>query len=108
MTTGSVIVGKAELGAIVTGPEPLIWKVILSRPGFALALRIACRNEPSPSSPVVVTTSALAAVTRGEEVGGVAAGDDGVGVVGPVGFDDPPPIEPAGVGFPRVGGLGVG
>ena len=55
MTTGSVIVGRAEAGLIVCTPAPEMSNVIVSRPGLALALRIACRSEPGPLSLVFVT-----------------------------------------------------
>src|SRR5215217_5969084 len=106
MTTGSVIAGRDEVGAIVSGPLSAIRKVIVSSPGLALALRIACRSEPSPPSRVVVTTVPPPLATIGDDTGGVD-GDVAAGVV-VVGVVDPPPVEPAGVGFPRVGGLGVG
>jgi len=49
-------IGRNELGAIVTGPEPMA-KRITSAPGVALALCIACRSEPAPRSFVLVTVN---------------------------------------------------
>ena len=43
MTTGSMIVGSGESGAIDFGPEP-ITKRIVSVPAFALAALIASRS----------------------------------------------------------------
>ncbi|MBD2410349.1 hypothetical protein H6H01_06380 [Nostoc calcicola FACHB-3891] len=37
-------------------------KVMVSAPGLALALRMACRNDPSPLSLVLVTTVSLASM----------------------------------------------
>jgi hypothetical protein len=37
MTTGSVIVGSAEVGLIVRTPVPAMLKAIVSAPGTALA-----------------------------------------------------------------------
>src|SRR5262245_12377443 len=57
MVTGAVISGSADVGAIVWTPPPGIAKVITSGPGLALAVRIACRNDPAPLFAVFVTTS---------------------------------------------------
>jgi hypothetical protein len=65
MTTGSVIVGKLEVGEIVRTPAPGILKTIVSRPGEALASRIACWREPAPLSLVLVTVKVLAAAATG-------------------------------------------
>ena len=54
MTAGSVIVGSAEVGAIVCAPEP-IRKTMVSVPAVVFALVIAWRSEPRPLSAVVVT-----------------------------------------------------
>src|ERR1043165_6894781 len=62
ITTGSVMAGKAEAGEMVNGPEPGIWKTMVSRPLVALASRMAWRKEPLPLSLVVVTES-VAGVT---------------------------------------------
>src|SRR5437588_654966 len=61
MITGSVILGKSLAGMIVWTPDPGMWKVIVSRPGFAFAKVIASRNEPAPESAVVVTSNVVAA-----------------------------------------------
>ena len=55
IVTGEVMAGSAELGVIVWTPEPVMLKLIVSAPGFALASRIAWRSEPAPESAVVVT-----------------------------------------------------
>src|SRR5437870_1296777 len=55
MTTGSVIVGKADVGLIVCTPGPTIQNLMVSSPGVLLASRICCRNEPGPLSLVFVT-----------------------------------------------------
>src|SRR5262249_6462913 len=54
MVTGPVMVGKADSGAMVCTPEPMA-KVIVSGPGFALALSRVQRSEPMPLSLVLVT-----------------------------------------------------
>jgi hypothetical protein len=46
--------GRAELGVIVAGPEPIL-RVILSTPVCRFAFVIACRSEPAPESFVLVT-----------------------------------------------------
>ena len=51
---GSVMVGKAAVGAIVDPAPRLNW--IRSRPACVLASWIALRKEPSPSLLVFVTT----------------------------------------------------
>ena len=55
MVTGSEIVGRGVSGRIVLGPGAGMAKVIVSAPGFALASRIAWRNEPVPESLVFRT-----------------------------------------------------
>src|SRR5579883_2181793 len=55
MTTESVMVGKGERGWIVCASAPGMSKMIVSRPGWALASRIACRSDPSPPSAVLIT-----------------------------------------------------
>ena len=60
ITTGSVMDGRDRTGLMVR-EGPLMLKVIVSRPGAALASRIACRREPGPKSPVFVTTKVAAA-----------------------------------------------
>src|SRR3954464_7670201 len=58
MTSGSVIVGRADVGAMVWGPAPMA-KVIVSVPRWAFVSRIAWRNDPAPESAVVVTVYAV-------------------------------------------------
>src|SRR5712692_9560400 len=59
MTTGSVIAGSPPLPtAIVLGPVPML-NVIKSRPGFALAARIASRRLHVPSQLLPMTVSAV-------------------------------------------------
>jgi len=48
ITTGSVISGKGEVGRM-EGTVLGIEKWISSRPGLALASRMACRSEPDPA-----------------------------------------------------------
>src|SRR5581483_6594967 len=80
ITTGCVIAGSGEPGAIVCAPEPIL-KSIPSVPGSAFASSIAARNEHcsppavpslshspspgaiSPPSPVVFTTKSLVTST---------------------------------------------
>src|SRR5437870_225285 len=60
IVTGSVIVGRADVGAIVyLGPERL--KTIMSAPALALASRMACLSEPGPLSLVLVTVKVIGA-----------------------------------------------
>src|SRR5262245_39470476 len=56
MTTGSVTVGRAEIGWMTNGPTPGMANVTVSFPGRALATPRAKRSEPGPLSFVVVTT----------------------------------------------------
>ena len=57
MTTGLVIAGRGEAGAIVWTPVPGMAKSIVFVPPVAvLESRIAWRSEPGPLSAVVVTT----------------------------------------------------
>jgi hypothetical protein len=58
--TGSMIGGRAEAGAIVWTPEPVIANAIVSKPGLAFASRIAWRRLPAPESAVVVTVKVAA------------------------------------------------
>jgi hypothetical protein len=53
--TGVVIAGSAEEGAIVWAPEPGIKKLMMFGGGLEFESRIACRREPAPESPMVVT-----------------------------------------------------
>jgi hypothetical protein len=53
--TGEVIAGSTDASVIVNGGVPLIWKTIELVPEFALAFRMACRNEPAPLSAALVT-----------------------------------------------------
>jgi hypothetical protein len=48
MTTGSVIVGRGEVGLMVCTPGCGMLKVIVFVPVVALASRMACRSEPAP------------------------------------------------------------
>jgi hypothetical protein len=54
------MVGRAVSGDMVFTPEPGIAKTIVSAAGVAFALRIACRSEPAPESPVLSTVSVAA------------------------------------------------
>jgi hypothetical protein len=56
---GSVTVGSGLSGVIVCTPEPIL-KLIVSKPGVALASRIACRSDPVPLSFVFVTVKVAA------------------------------------------------
>ena len=49
MTTGSVIVGRAEAGVIVCTPEPGMAKLIVSEPGLRVGIqdRLAKRADPA-------------------------------------------------------------
>src|SRR2546427_9718021 len=58
MPTGSVIGGRADVGAIVCTPPPPMLKSIVSWPALALLSRIACRSDPEPSFAPVVTVKA--------------------------------------------------
>jgi hypothetical protein len=53
-TTGPVMAGSGDAGAIVCEPLPML-KSITSLPACALALWIAERSEPGPESAAVVT-----------------------------------------------------
>jgi ribose 5-phosphate isomerase RpiB len=53
-------VASADAGVIVCGPGPGMLNVIVWTPAVACASRIACRNDPGPLSPVVVTVKAAA------------------------------------------------
>ena len=55
IVSASVIVGSAVAGEIVWTPPPVMAKVIVSAPEFALASVIAWRSEPAPESATVVT-----------------------------------------------------
>src|SRR3954453_8976704 len=55
MTTEFEMTGRRDSGLITCGAVPGISKLIVFAPGFALESRIACRREPSPESPVLVT-----------------------------------------------------
>ena len=56
MTTGSVMVGRAEVGLMVFTPLPMP-KAIVSSPGVMFALRMAWRSDPRPESLVLVTVN---------------------------------------------------
>ena len=47
---GAVMAGSALNGTIVCTPAAGMLKAIVSAPAFPLASRIACRNEPAPTS----------------------------------------------------------
>src|SRR5579883_3403275 len=53
------MVGNWLKGAMTWTPAPGISNVIVSRPGLALASRIACRNESGPESFVFLTTKVV-------------------------------------------------
>ena len=55
IVTGEVIIGKGDNRLIVRAPEPML-KLMVSVPGFVLALTMACRKGPAPLSLVLVTT----------------------------------------------------
>ena len=57
MVTAPVIVGRAESGDMVCTPEPGMLKVIVSVPVISFASSIACRNNPTPLSFVLVTVN---------------------------------------------------
>ena len=59
MTAGSVIGGSGDITLMVCTPPPGTSNVMTFAPGVALAVRIAHRSEPGPSSAAVVTTSEL-------------------------------------------------
>jgi hypothetical protein len=61
MKTASVTTGSCVAGVIVCTPDPVMVKSIVSRPGLALASRIAWRSEPAPESFVFVTVNVAAA-----------------------------------------------
>src|SRR5262245_19518707 len=63
MVTGSVMVGRTDVGAMVRTPAPGTLKAIRSAPGLALASRIACLNDPAPPSAVLVTVKVAVAGT---------------------------------------------
>ncbi len=48
------------IGAMVCTPGPGMLNVMVSAPALALALRIACRNEPAPESFAFVTVKTVA------------------------------------------------
>src|SRR5436190_1117579 len=52
--------GSGERGVIVRAPPPPILKMMRSRPTVALALSMACRNEPAPESATLVTVKVAA------------------------------------------------
>ena len=61
MITGSVIVGRKLVGAIVCTPAPGMLKWISSNvPVLAFASRIAWRSDPAPLFAVFVTTNVAA------------------------------------------------
>src|SRR4051812_44163596 len=62
MTTASMIVSRSEPRAIVCWPVPMA-KMIMSAPGLALALMIACRSESGPES-LTLRTWKVDGVTR--------------------------------------------
>jgi hypothetical protein len=68
MVTGLVIASRLEATTMACTPLPVMLNVIVSPPVFALALKIAWRNEPAPESFVFVTVyvfaRALAATAR--------------------------------------------
>ena len=79
MITGSVIVGRAEVGAIVCTPAPGMAKLIVW-PASRSAFRIAWRSEPIPLSLVLVTTNALATITPVANSEVLSAGEVAVAV----------------------------
>jgi hypothetical protein len=70
MTTGTVIIGSADVGANVTAPEPTANLIVLVNPVFRFEFRIACRSVPGPLSAVLVTLNvrgpALVTATQAE------------------------------------------
>src|SRR5687768_9343246 len=65
ITTGSLMIGREDVGAIVMIPSLLggILKVMVCVPEALLESMIACRNEPAPLSFVLVTVKVVAVVT---------------------------------------------
>src|SRR5262249_50086612 len=61
MMTGPVTVGRADVGAMVCTPLPLMLNWIVSVPEAALAWRMAGRGEPLPELLVLVTTKVAGA-----------------------------------------------
>ncbi len=57
---GSVAFGSHVARTMVWTPGPGMLNAIVSAPGFALASRIAWRNDPAPESAVVVTVKVAA------------------------------------------------
>ena len=74
MTTGSVIVGRAEAGVMACTPEPIAKTIVSRTPADAFESRIACRSDPAPESAVVVTVS-VAAGARPEARSPIATKD---------------------------------
>ena len=65
ISTGLVIAGRGESGAIVCTPGPGMAKsIVLVAPVAALESRIAWRSEPGPLSAVVVTTKRPSPMTN--------------------------------------------
>src|SRR5947207_14010481 len=60
ITTGALMTGKGESGAIVNGPVPGRLNWITSGPAVRFALTIPCRHHPDAASAVVVTTNVAA------------------------------------------------
>ena len=87
MMTASVMVGSADVGAMVCGPAPAILKAMMSGcpPTLAEALAsvMACRKLPAPLSLVFVTVNVVAPVataTHGENSEVLFAGSVAVAV----------------------------
>ena len=78
MITGSVIVGRAEVGAIVCTPAGMAKLIVW--PASRSAFRIAWRSEPIPLSLVLVTTNALATITPVANSEVLSAGEVAVAV----------------------------
>src|SRR5262245_44129427 len=77
MTTGSEIGGSGVSGCIVCTPLPRMQKLIVLVSGLRLALRIACRSDPSPLS-LVLTTVNWSATQTSAENSDVSVGASGV------------------------------
>src|SRR5258706_1920927 len=60
MITAPVMLGRLVRGEIVCRPPPTMANVIVSIPAAPLASRMACRSDPAPESPVLLTTNVAA------------------------------------------------
>src|SRR5688500_9652302 len=74
MTTGCVMSGRIDVGAMVFTPAPAILKAMVARAPLAFASKIACRRLPAPELFVLVTTKAGSATATQAENSDVSNG----------------------------------